>query len=435
MKFVQGDTICAIATPPGAGALAIIRMSGPDTSAILRKVFGGVSEERRATLAKLAGEFGLVDTAIVVFYRGPASYTGEDMAEVTVHGGPAVVSQALAVLISAGARPAEPGEFTWRALLNGKMDLVQVQAVADMAAAETESGHRDALARLDGVLSSKFKEIRDEVMRVQGELEADINLEIEMDTESFRDVIGALIDKCRDLSEDAPPRRLVTTGLKVALAGSRNAGKSTLFNALLGEERAIVTPIPGTTTDRIETVVVWEGRAYRLSDCAGLAEEARDEVEAEGIRRCREFAKSADVFVWVEDGAEKVTDIPDDIVPDDMTVIRVRNKSDLPGFKAKAGSLTISALAGDGVQGVVEVICGSAPDFREDAVTLAARERESLTNAIDYLGAALSVMQDGYLDQVAQELRGAADEIGRILGEIEDEELLNSIFEDFCVGK
>jgi tRNA modification GTPase len=435
MKFVQGDTICAIATPPGAGALAIVRLSGPDTSAILRKAFGDVPEERRATLAKLAGESGLIDTAIVVFYRGPASYTGEDMAEVTVHGGPAVVSRALAVLISAGARPAEPGEFTWRALLNGKMDLVQVQAVADMAAAETDSGHLDALARLEGILSARFKEIRDEVMRVLGELEADINFEIEMDPKVFRDVVGALIDKCRNLSQDAPPRRLVTTGLKVALAGPRNAGKSTLFNALLGEERAIVTAIPGTTTDRIETVVVWDGRAYRLSDCAGLAEEARDEVEAEGIRRCREFAKSADVFVWVEDGTKGVTDIPDDIVPNDMTVIRVRNKSDLPGFTVEAGALPVSALNGEGISEVIAAICGAVPGYREDAVTLAAREREALANATGYLGAALSVMQKGYLDQVAQELRGAADEIGRILGEIEDEELLNAIFKDFCVGK
>jgi len=435
MKFVQEDTICAIATPPGAGALAIIRLSGPDTERILRSAFGVAPGERRATLVKLVGESGLVDTAVVVFYRGPASYTGEDMAEVTVHGGPAVVSEALKVFVTAGVRHAQPGEFTWRALLNGKMDLIQVQAVADMATAETENGRRDAISRLEGVLSKSFKDVRDGILRVLTELEADINFEIEMDVLSFREDIDTQMEKCRDLLYAAPPRRLVTTGLKVALAGARNAGKSTLFNTLLGEERAIVTAIPGTTTDRIETVVVWEGRPYRLSDCAGLAEEARDEVEAEGIRRCREFARSADVFVWVEDGTRDAVDVPEDILSDDATVIKVRNKSDLPDFEVIKGSLAVSALTGEGVSSVAEAICEAAPDFSEDAVSLAAREREALANAISYLGDAVSVMDNGYLDQVAEELRGAADEIGRILGEIEDEELLNSIFENFCVGK
>jgi len=447
--FRDGDTIAAVATPPGRGALAVIRLSGPATRAIADKVF-----RARAAAAPRVARVGdlvhpatadLVDRAVLVLYAAPNSYTGEDMAELTTHAGPAVLEAALEALYAAGARAAEPGEFTWRAVGNDKLELTAAQAVADLADARTAEARADALRRLAGELSDKINGLRERVLSARALLEAALEFEQDVSSEKVLMMVAAAEAGARELVAASRDRAALVDGLTVAIAGRRNVGKSTLFNRLLGEERAIVTPRAGTTTDRIDAPYIAGGILFRLSDGAGLDAKGCDEVEQEGIRRARAFVEEAAYVIWLDDGSRPPPRKYPMVAPEKL--IHVVNKCDLPlaaGWPqalSRKGRFTISAKTGRGVDKVVaELVRRSstrdAPEEGPAKLSLSARERRLLEEAADALYRAGEHLASSGIEELgAEELRLASDALGRIVGAIDIEEIYGEIFSRFCVGK
>lgn len=416
-----------------------MRTSGAGTADILSRIFDrGLPEPRRATTGKIIAGGDVIDWVVAVFYPAPGSYTGEDAAEITCHGGPAVVAKVIEAAVGLGARPAEPGEFTWRALLSGKMDLVQAQAVADITAAETELARRDAAARMEGELSAKFAEIRTALLEAATAVEADIDFEIECDPPAVEQLLKETTALARHLAESAVPRRLAREGVSIAIMGPPNAGKSTLFNQLLGEDRAIVTAVPGTTTDRVEGTAVFDGVPFRLNDSCGLIEDASNEVEAEGDRRSRKFAACADVIIWVVDATDPGTgSVPPDLGPPETEVITAYNKIDLPEASTPGGVLAFSALTGENVGLLIEKLLKLIPTLNPaSSVSLAERERVGLLAVVSHIDkAVLHIETGGYLDLAAEEIRAASKSVGALLGDITPDEVLSEIFSNFCVGK
>jgi tRNA modification GTPase len=439
IHFREGDTIVAAATPPGRGALAVIRMSGLDTADLLsRMLAGGLPEPRKAEFDRVVSGDEIVDQVITVFYPGPGSYTGEDAAEITCHGGPFIVARIMELAVGLGARPAEPGEFTWRALLYGKMDLVQAQAVADITAAETALAARDAAMRMEGELSDKFEAIRNKLLEAATAVEADLDFEVECNLSAVKALLIRTGNLARELAETAVSRRFAREGVAVAIMGPPNAGKSTLFNRLLGEDRAIVTAVPGTTTDRVEGLAVFDGIPFRLNDSCGLIETPSNEIEAEGDRRSREFASRADVIIWVVDGTlSDVERPPLNMGGPDSEVIVVYNKADLPEASAPAGALALSALTGDRVGSLTKRLLKIVPAVDPvSTVSLAERERAALLGVAAHADAAISHLDGGgFLDLAAEEIRAASKTVGTLLGDITPEEVLAEIFTNFCIGK
>ena len=285
----------------------MIRLSGPATRAIAERVFRAraAAAPRVARVGDLVHPAGgeVVDRAVLVLYAAPHSYTGEDMAELTTHAGPAVLEAALEALYAAGARAAEPGEFTWRAVGNDKLELTAAQAVADLADARTAEARADALRRLAGELSDKINGVRERVLSARALVEAALEFEQDVSGEKVLTLVAAAEAGARELVAASRDRAALVEGLTVAIAGRRNAGKSTLFNRLLGEERAIVSPRAGTTTDRIDAPFIAGGVLFRLADGAGLDAVAGSPVEREGIRRARAYVEEAAFVVWLDDGA------------------------------------------------------------------------------------------------------------------------------------
>ncbi|UCH78185.1 MAG: tRNA uridine-5-carboxymethylaminomethyl(34) synthesis GTPase MnmE [Candidatus Coatesbacteria bacterium] len=448
--FRADDTIAALASPPGRGALALLRVSGPATRDLLAALFRAPAavEPRRARLGELvhphSGE--VLDRAVVVFYEEPHSYTGEDLAEITVHAGPAVVEGALEALCDAGARPAEPGEFTWRAVANGKLDLTEAQAVADLAEARTAAARGEALRRLGGELSHRVNGLRERIVAARALAEASLEFQREVDVEEVLASTAAAERSARKLVASSRDRETLHRGLTVALAGPRNAGKSTLFNRLLGEDRAIVTPHPGTTTDRLEAPYLAGGFLFRLSDGAGLtARGGRGAVEREGIRRARAYLEEAALVIWLDDLTSPPPAEAPPVAPEKL--IWAANKADLashagwgPADKS-ARFLRLSALTGEGVEVLTSALVsrarkagGAAPE--EGTLTLSARERRLLEEAGEGLARARDLIRARGIEELAaEELRLAAEALAKIVGEIGIEEIYGEIFSRFCIGK
>ncbi|HUV87766.1 MAG TPA: tRNA modification GTPase [bacterium] len=448
--FRDGDTIAAVATPPGRGALAVIRLSGPATRAIADKVFRAraAAAPRVARVGELVhpATADLVDRAVLVLYAAPNSYTGEDMAELTTHAGPAVLEAALEALYAAGARAAEPGEFTWRAVGNDKLELTAAQAVADLADARTAEARADALRRLAGELSDKINAVRERVLSARALLEAALEFEQDVSSEKVLTMVAAAEAGARELVAASRDRAALVEGLTVAIAGRRNVGKSTLFNRLLGEERAIVTPQAGTTTDRIDAPYIAGGILFRLSDGAGLDAKGCDEVEQEGIRRARAFVEEAAYVIWLDDGSRPPPRKYPMVAPEKL--VHVVNKCDLPlaaGWPqalSRKGRFTISAKTGRGVDKVVAELVrrSSARDARAEEgpakLSLSARERRLLEEAADALYRAGEHLASSGIEELgAEELRLASDALGRIVGAIDIDEIYGEIFRRFCIGK
>ncbi len=447
--FRDGDTIAAVATPPGRGALAVIRLSGPATREIADKVF-----RARAAAAPRVARVGdlvhpetaeVVDRAVLVLYAAPNSYTGEDMAELTTHAGPAVLEAALEALYAAGARAAEPGEFTWRAVGNDKLDLAAAQAVADLADARTAEARADALRRLAGELSDKINGLRERVLSARALVEAALEFEQDVKSERVLTLVAAAEAGARALVASSRDRAALVEGLTVAIAGRRNVGKSTLFNRLLGEERAIVTARAGTTTDRIDAPYIAGGILFRLSDGAGLDAKGDDVVEQEGIRRARAYVEEAAFVVWLDDGSRPPPRKQPMVAPEKL--IHVVNKCDLPlaaGWPqalARKDRLAISARTGRGVDKVVAELVrrATARDAAEEGpgkLSLSARERRLLEEAAASLYRAREHLASSGIEELgAEELRLASDALGRIVGAIDIEEIYGEIFSRFCIGK
>ena len=449
---VMRDTIFALATAPGRAAVAMVRLSGPKAGEALAALAGGTPSPRTARLRRLtAPGGGVIDRALVLWLPGPGSYTGEDSAELHLHGGQAVVEAALAALSALGLRPAEPGEFTRRAFENGRLDLTQAEAVADLVDAETDAQRRQALEQLGGALGRRHEAWRAELVDALSVLEAGIDFpdeDLPVDVASrARPPLERLATALDDALVDAERGERVRTGLRIALIGAPNAGKSRLFNALLGRDAAIVTAAPGTTRDVIEAPLILGGFKAVLADMAGLRATSAS-IEAEGVRRARAWAEGAGLRLWVVDASGRSgawREAEDLVRAGDILVL---NKADRPAGKDRAAvleraqaldleTLEVSALKGEGVErllGQLAARASQAASGGEFPAATNARHRALLAEAREHVGRALAALDDG-AELAAEDVRLAARALARVTGRIDPEDVLGRIFASFCIGK
>ena len=434
------DTIFAPATAAGRAAVAVIRVSGPGSSRILQQLAPPLPPPRRAALRRLKGADGLaLDEALVLWLPGPNSFTGEDSAELHLHGGRAGVEAVSRELADLGLRLAEPGEFSRRAFQNGKLDLTQAEAIADLVDAETDAQRRQALGQLEGELSARYEIWRQRLIQALARLDAAVDFPDEDLPDTLQaevgDRIGDLAAELESALADHGRGERVREGFKIALIGAPNAGKSSLLNRLAGREAAIVTEIAGTTRDVIEVPAVIEGFKVLFADMAGLRESA-DPIEAEGVRRARAWAEAADLRLWVVDQSAPA-DLEEATRPDDILVF---NKADL-ATGPDAGlpelqTLRVSARTGAGMDALwatlgqrVKALTGG--DF--PAVTRL-RHRRHLRDAAAALRRGQAAL-DRSPELGAEDLRHAAQALGRIAGRIDPEQVLDEVFSSFCIGK
>ncbi|HEV2085084.1 MAG TPA: tRNA uridine-5-carboxymethylaminomethyl(34) synthesis GTPase MnmE [Gemmatimonadales bacterium] len=438
------DPIVALATPPGRAALAVIRLSGSGAFDVAARVITGFQAHpaRRATLASFHEADGQpIDRGLYTTFPRPHSYTGEDLVELSCHGGLLVPGRLLAALHAAGARPAAPGEFTRRAVLNGKLDLVQAEAVGDLIDATAPAQAHAALNQLEGGLSRRLAALRESLIEIQALLSYDIDFPEEDDgpvaPARIAGQIEAAAAQIRGLVATAPSAERLREGALMVFAGRPNAGKSSLFNALLGSERALVTEIPGTTRDAIEAHTDFLGWPVRLADTAGLWN-APEKIERMGVEVSRRYLAAADlVLLCVEAGREVGED--EAAIAGARPTLLVRTKADLA---AEAGQgIAVSALTGEGL-GVLRR--AAAERVFADRINLAdlepgltrERHRTTLSRALVALGGAVPHLGSGG-DAVlaAHHIRQAADALEELLGFIDIEEVLDRVFGSFCVGK
>jgi tRNA modification GTPase len=431
------DTIVARATPAGRGGLAVIRVSGPGCREVARAVCPEVEVDhgwraRLVTVRDSAGE--AIDRGVATAFPAPRSYTGEDMVEIAIHGSPWLVAETVAAAVAAGARVAGPGEFTRRAVANGRLDLVQAEAINDLVAAQTAWQARLARAQLDGLLSHEFAGLRDGLVSVLAEVEGALDFvqhELEYDRERVRAGVAACLGRAGDLLATAPAGRAIRDGLRVAILGPPNSGKSTLFNLLVGRERAIVSPHPGTTRDVVEAEIEIAGVAVVLQDTAGLGE-TTDPVETEGIRRARGVAAAADLVVvlWPAHGPGSAVPVVEAARPQ----LAVRSKWDLAEVPADEGWLGVSCLTGEGVDALRRALEGRVGSGIADLggeVAISERHRRALEEAVGELAAA-----DLDCPELAAEaIRSAVAALAELTGEVASEEVLDRVFASFCIGK
>lgn len=446
---MQGETIAAIATPPGEGALAVIRISGEKALEVSDEVFRAakrpsVAEERRVLFGKIVDAKGaMLDEVLLTVFRNPRSYTGEDLVEISGHGGPVVASRVLAAVLEAGARMARPGEFTERAFHNGKLDLTQAEAVMDLIHAQTDRAAKAAAGQLEGHLGLEINALRAQLLETVAHLEAFIDFPEEgIDPESG-EVLRKRMESVRahldELLATANEGRLLREGITLALCGAPNAGKSSLLNRLLGMDRAIVSEIAGTTRDTIEESASLGGYPFRVIDTAGLRE-TEDPVEREGVERARKAAEAADLRIHLVDAAEQ--DVPSTLFTDELLVF---NKIDLVSERgAFSKGIPISCRTGEGIEALVTAILAKATGRSRSAFTEAApdvsaintRHCDCLQKARGHLGAAIALLESGEPPElVAVELRTALGDVGEIVGDAGTEEILGKIFSSFCIGK
>lgn len=447
----MNDTIYAPATGAGRAAVAVVRISGPRSSEAVRALTGGLPKPRRAALRQLVHDGVALDDALVLWFEGPASYTGEDAAELHVHGGRAVVEAVLEALAAQGLRLAEPGEFTRRAFENGKLDLTQAEGVADLIDAETEAQRRQALGQLGGALSNRYETWRGLLVQALAMLEAAVDFPDEELPEDVaaraRPGLEALEAQIGEALDDASRGRRVRDGFRIALVGAPNAGKSTLLNGLVERDAAIVTSTPGTTRDIIEVPLTLGGYKVLLADTAGLRA-TEDAIEAEGVRRAQAWAADADLRLWVIDAAMfhvKQGDAYAIIRPGDWAVI---NKIDIvDNFRLeelRAGLvdqglvvLELAARKPGGAERARAALTSHVVDALSGAEFPAAtriRHAESLTEARSYLQRALSDV-GLEVELAAEDVRLAARSLSRITGRIDPEDVLDRVFSSFCIGK
>lgn len=428
------DTIVALSSGTLPSGVAVIRISGPHAAQLVRELAGALPEPRRLSLQTLSLDGVPIDTGLIAWFPGPQSFTGEDCAELQVHGSPAVVRSLLrGITAQPGVRLAEAGEFTRRAFENGKLDLTEVEGLGDIIAAETESQRRQALARLGGGLTRQLEGWRERLLDLRAEIEAQLDFSDEGDVGQLPVNFGESVDKLRAellaAAGSVGRGRIVREGLRVALAGPPNAGKSSLLNALSRSEVAIVTDEPGTTRDVREVAIDLSGQLVLLIDMAGLRE-TESKAEAEGVRRAREELDRADLVLWLSapDAAEPAPEIS-------PPLWRVATKLDV-AKPAAPYDLAISVRTGEGMDALVKRLSDFATTASGDGEpVLVSRERDLA--ALEGAAAALEEAQAHLADSelAAESLRHASHALERLLGRMDAESVLDRLFLSFCIGK
>lgn len=444
------DTIAALATPAGVAALALVRVSGPDVRRLGQGIFNTTLSPRVARHADYRDRNGaLVDDVVWTFFAGPASFTGEDSLEISCHGNPFIVQRLLEDLWARGCRPAEPGEFTRRAFLNGRMDLSQAEAVMDLIRARSDRALDAAHRLLRGELGRRLSELTGELLSALARVEAQIDFPEEdlppEDRAALRRSVDAVRAGTSRLLATAPLGELLRDGTKTVLVGETNAGKSSLLNRLVGRERAIVSPEPGTTRDYIEERIVIGPHLLRLIDTAGLNAEPGS-IERLGLEKTHERVAEADLLLWVVD-ATRPTPAPDPVLAarlDPRRTLMVLNKTDLlPGSPnppaVNLDFVSLSALTGEGVDRLREALVRLADGLQppgSEGFAINSRHARSLTQARDCLAEAAGKLEaSAPAELLASDLRGALDALGEISGKIDNEQMLDRLFAEFCIGK
>lgn len=451
--YQPGETIAAIATPPGEGGIAVIRISGHEALSITQKIFSGSVRNYKTHTAHfgkiLDAEGKLVDEGLILVMHGPKSYTGEDTVEIQCHGGSLVTRRVLETVLRAGARAAQPGEFTFKAFMNGKLDLAQAEAVQELIHARNEFALSAAEQHLQGALSKQISAFQKELVDIAAILEAWVDFPEEgLEFASLEEVIAILEqtrDKMQKLANSFHDGKIIHEGLSLCLAGPPNVGKSSLMNALLGKERAIVTDIPGTTRDILEEEMRLGGLHFRLVDTAGIRE--TDEIiEQEGIRRTRRAMKAADLILLVLDLSRPLTETDHALLssaPSEKTVL-VWNKCDLPHVELPKlpleHTVKISAKTGEGLDqlrdAIHHVIWLKGPPSKEELLITNLRHQQALLGAIDSCNQLIRGLQENVSPEfLSSDMRKILSELGTILGTNITEDILSAIFSKFCIGK
>lgn len=459
------DTICALATPNGVGALAIIRISGGDALTVADRLFKGASLSEAPSHTVHYGYIQdggeAVDEVMVSVFRAPRTFTGEDSVEITCHGSPFIASKILEVLLKNGARTAKPGEFTMRAFINGRLDLAQAESVADLIASENDASRKLALSQLKGGITKEISGLRHELLNFTSLIELELDFAEEdvefADRTALVKLISNLKSQISDLLESFHYGNAVKNGVDVAIIGKPNAGKSTLLNALLKEERAIVSDIAGTTRDTIEEVLHIGGNAFRFIDTAGIRETS-DAIEAIGVKKAKEKIDSARILLYLYDAASstpaEVISFIRDVHRPDLKVILLHNKTDLlergqmDAFdgQIRAGLfpaytetiIPLSAKEGTGLDDIKSALTAYVEGLKTSESTVITNQRhyEALKKSLDSVERVEEAVRSGiHTELLAYELRYALEHLGEISGEFTNDEVLGNIFSKFCIGK
>jgi tRNA modification GTPase len=446
--LIATETIAAISTPPGEGAIALVRISGPDAVSIAEKIFRGQeSPSRFVSHVQHLGEIvtesgGLIDEVMMSIHRAPASYTGEDIVEISCHGGTLVTAKVLEACLHAGARGARPGEFTERAFLNGKMDLTQAEAVIDLIRARTDLALRSATEQLEGKLGEQIKGIRDSLVDLRAHVEASIDFSEEGIAPDEGNSLRVRLDSVREqiaaLLATADHGRILRDGVRVVIYGATNAGKSSLLNRLLGYERVIVSDAPGTTRDTIEETVNLCGVPVRLLDTAGLRTSTSD-IEREGIARTERSLQKADLRLHIIDqNAAPPAHFEQNANGNELLVLNKSDLSEHPEWKS-TNALRVSCVTGDGLGALENEILSriSKQNLQpENALAINMRHRDCLRRALEACDRARKTLDKTFSPEyLSVDLNEALEAVGEVIGTVGVEQILDSVFGQFCIGK
>ena len=460
--MLQQDTITALVTAVGESSVGIIRISGPEATNIANKIYKGKTDFKTAESHTV--HYGYVydekndkkiDEAIFLLMRGPRSFTGEDVVEVQCHGGMVVLKQTLQLILSCGARLAEQGEFSKRAFLNGRLDLAQAESIMDIVQAKTERGVDLALSQLQGSLSGMVRELRADLLELVAFIQADIDYpddDIERLTpEEYQSRVANLKDQIASVLQNAQKGKIIRDGLRVVIAGKPNVGKSSLLNALLGQERAIVTDIPGTTRDVIEEYINLNGIPLKIVDTAGIRE-TDNLVEQIGVDKAQQFVKNADLVLYVVDALQGLTEEDTQMLDEikNQHVIYLMNKSDV-GITDKARAAFADAIGGAPVleisareklgldqleQRIMDLFFSGTLEVQNDIMVTNVRHIQILEESAAHMEGFLTGLMLGMsVDFLVIDLQNAWEKLGKITGETVEEDLLDQIFSKFCLGK
>ena len=452
-NILNNDTICAIATPHGMGAIAVVRISGSEAISVVSRLFQQNGKpfdcekviSHKAYFGQIVVDGEMIDEVLVTFFKGPHSFTGEDSAEISVHGSTYIQQRLLEVLMAHGIRLAEAGEYTRRAFVNRKFDLAQAEAIADLISSESQSAHRLAISQLKGGFSKELQIMRSKLVEISALMELELDFSEEDVEFADRSQLKALLDETLShvnrLTDSFRMGNAIKNGVPVAIVGATNAGKSTLLNALLGEERAIVSDIAGTTRDTIEETLNLDGTLFRFIDTAGLRE-TEEVIEKIGIERTMQKMKNATIIIGLLDINDPEIDktatlISSHVSPAEQQLILVVNKIDLGDNPSTSPYLAISAKTGRGLDEMKSKLIQCCPRIENETTMVTnLRHFEALKQAQSSLLEVKKGLEVGLpTDLITQDLRQALYYLGSITGEITTDEVLGTIFSRFCIGK